>query len=122
MHIGPVYRHAGTGVGLVVQLYASFPVAPAVGGAEVEDACSVPVGIGLAAENMDRIAARNDDGAANFLTGLCNSNRAAPCCAVVGGFAKIQRLANSAHVASRGEEIDRITNSIKAAVLHWVIR
>lgn len=91
VNVGAVHGHSRAGVGLVEQLYAGIPIYAAVGGAEIEYAGSIVVWFrtGLPAKDMDGIADCDKVGAANFLPGLRDADRAAPSCTVVGGFAKI---------------------------------
>ena len=121
VNIRAVHRHPRAGVGLVVQFYAWIPICAAVGGAEVKNSRSVTVGIGLAAEDVNSGAAGDNDGATNFLSGLGDANGAGPSRTVVGGFAKVERLTDSAHVAGSGEQIDGVAARKKTAVLHRVI-
>src|SRR5258708_7118460 len=121
MHVCPVHSHSGAGVGFGVQLYSGVPVQSAIGRAEVEDTGSVSVGIGLTSEHMDGFAAGDDVGAANFLPLLSDADWIAPGSAVVSGLAKVQRLANRAHISSGGQQINGVADGEETAVLHRVI-
>ena len=123
MNDNPIYSHSSTGVGFGEQAYSRVPVCAAVGRAEVKHTRSVAVrvGIRLTAKDMDSIADGHDIGAANFLSGLGDANRAGPSRAVVGGFAKVQRLADGTHVTGGSEEIDGVANGVEPTVLHRII-
>src|SRR5262249_28097698 len=87
----------------------------------VKNACSVAVGVGLTAEDVDGFPTSDDNGAADFLTRLGDADRATPGDAVICGLAKVEWLADCAHVTCCGEEIDCVANGIEAAVLHGVV-
>src|SRR3989442_811038 len=88
--------------------FQSEPIHAAVGRTKVKHTCAVTVrvSVGLTAEDVDRVAYGHDIGAANFLSGFGDTNWTAPTDAIIGGLSKVQWLADRAHVARCGEQIN----------------
>src|SRR6266496_5440325 len=59
--------------------------------------------------------------AADFLSSACDADWTAPGRAVVGGLAKVQRLAGRSHVSRRREQIHGVADSEQPAILHRIV-
>jgi hypothetical protein len=121
VHRRSIDRHFRAPVGLGVKQHSFFPCRPGIGRTEIINASSVTAGAGLPAENMDRVADRDDVRPPNFLAGRGDSDGIAPICPVIGGLAKVQGLARWPHVAGSRQQVNSVPSRVEPAILHGVI-